>query len=73
MILVHINNPQNSCLVRDHSSKYYVGFLGSRGGGQMMLFDDKVGGWGWLNADVHRKNGWNFLKKTLFSGKMNQN
>jgi hypothetical protein len=21
-------------------------------GGQMMMFDDKVGGWGWLNADV---------------------
>jgi hypothetical protein len=20
-------------------------------GGQMMMFDDKVGGWGWLNAD----------------------
>ena len=21
-------------------------------GGQMMMFDDKVGGWGWLNDDV---------------------
>ena len=23
-------------------------------GGQMMMFDDKVGGWGWLNADVSK-------------------
>ena len=28
-----------------------------RGGwvGQMMMFDDKVGGWGWLNDDVIKK------------------
>ena len=47
----------------------------------MMMFDDKVGGWGrgWLNADVIKKytrkktlflcaekKGWNFLKKTFF-------
>ena len=24
-------------------------------GGQMMMFDDKVGGWGWLNDDVIKK------------------
>ena len=24
-------------------------------GGQMMMFDDKVGDWGWLNADVSKK------------------
>ena len=23
--------------------------------GQMMMFDDKVGGWGWLNDDVSKK------------------
>ena len=34
--------------------------------GQMMMFDDKVGGWGWLNADVLRKKGWNFPKKNFF-------
>ena len=43
----------------------------------MMMFDDKVGGWGWLYADVikkytrkklcvGRKKGWNFLKKPFF-------
>ena len=44
----------------------------------MMMFDDKEGGWGWLNADVskkytrknfvcvRRKKVWNFLKKTFF-------
>ena len=45
----------------------------------MMMFDDKVGGWGWLNADAIKKytrkktlsactekKGWNFLKKTFF-------
>ena len=35
--------------------KYYViKEMGGRGG-QMMMFDDKVGGWGWLNADVSKK------------------
>ena len=44
----------------------------------MIMFDDKVGGWGWLNAGVIKKytrkktlfvcaekskKGWNFLKK----------
>ena len=31
--------------------KYYV--IKEVGGwsGQMMMFDDKVGGWGWLNGD----------------------
>jgi hypothetical protein len=42
----------------------------------MMMFDDKVGGWGWLNDDVSKKytrkktlfvcaekRGWNFLEK----------
>ena len=31
-------------------------------GGQMMMFDDKVGGWGWLNDDVIKKY---TRKKTL--------
>ena len=52
----------------------------------MMMFDDKVGGWGWLNDDVIKK----YARKTVysfkditdqfnssdgffFSGKMNQN
>ena len=30
----------------------------------MMIFDDKVGGWGWLNADVIKKH---IRKKTLFA------
>ena len=29
----------------------------------MMMFDDKVGGWGWLNADASKKYS---RKKTLF-------
>ena len=33
-------------------------------GGQMMMFDDKVGGWGWLNDDVIKKY---TRKKTLFA------
>ena len=35
--------------------KYYV--IKELGGwvGQMMMFDDKVGGWGWLNDDVIKK------------------
>ena len=50
----------------------------------MMMFDDKVGGWGWLNDDVIKR----YTRKTIypfeditdqfnssdfFSGKMNQN
>ena len=62
-------------LVRDHSSitSSEVG----RWGGQMMMFDDKVGGWGWLNDDVSKKH---TRKKKLWLhaqkkkvGKMNQN
>jgi hypothetical protein len=53
--------------------KYYVIKEVGGWGGQMMMADDKVGGWGWLNADmskniqgknfvcVRRKKGWNFL------------
>ena len=35
--------------------KYYV--IKEVGGwvGQMMMFDDKVGGWGWINDDVIKK------------------
>ena len=32
--------------------KYYVIKEVGGWGGQMMMFDDKVGGWGWLNDDV---------------------
>ena len=47
----------------------------------MMMFDDKVGGWGWLNADVSKKSIYPFEDITdqfnssdnFFSGKMNQN
>ena len=44
-----------------------------------MMFDDKVGGWEWLNDDVSKKytrektlavcaekKGWNIFKKTFF-------
>ena len=53
--------------------KYYVIKEVGGWGGQMIMFDDKVGGWGWLNADVSKnmqgkklclraqKKGWNFL------------
>ena len=34
--------------------KYYVIKEVGGWGGQMMMFDDKVGGWGWLNADVSK-------------------
>jgi hypothetical protein len=56
--------------------KYYVIKEVGGWGGQMMMFDDKVGGWGWLNDDVSKKytrkktlfvcaekKGWNFLEK----------
>ena len=35
--------------------KYYI--IKEVGGwvGQMMMFDDKVGGWGWLDDDVIKK------------------
>ena len=52
----------------------------------MMIFDGKVDGWGWLNADVIKKYTRTktlfacaekkvgiFLKKLFFSGKINQN
>ena len=35
--------------------KYYVIKEVGGWGGQMMMFDDKVGGWGWLNDDVIKK------------------
>ena len=54
--------------------KYYVIKEVGGWGARMMMFDDKVGGWGWLNDDVikkytrkknfvcmHRKKGWTFL------------
>jgi hypothetical protein len=44
--------------------KYYVIKEVCGWGGQMMMFDDKVGGWGWLNADVIKKY---TRKKTLFA------
>ena len=34
-------------------------------GGQLMMFDDKVGGWGWLNDDVIKK--YTRKKKLLFA------
>ena len=44
--------------------KYYV--IKEVGGwvGQMMMFDDKVGGWGWLNDDVIKEY---TRKKKLFA------
>ena len=30
----------------------------------MMMFDDKVGGWGWLNAEVIKK--YMYKEKTFF-------
>ena len=35
--------------------KYYVIKEVGGWGCQMMIFDDKVGGWGWLNDDVSKK------------------
>ena len=35
--------------------KYYVIKEVGDLGGQMMMFYDKVGGWGWLNTDVIKK------------------
>ena len=43
--------------------KYYVIKEVGVWGGKKMMFDDKVGGWGWLNADVIKKY---TRKKTLF-------
>ena len=50
-----------SCLPKG-AFKYYV--IKEVGGwvGQMMMFDDKVGGWEWLNDDVIKKYTW---KKNL--------
>ena len=44
--------------------KYYVIKEVGGWGGQMMMFDDKVSGWGWLNADVIKKH---TRKTTLFA------
>ena len=44
--------------------KYYVIKEVGGWGCQMMMFDDKVGGWGWLNADVIKNIQ---RKKTLFA------
>ena len=44
--------------------KYYVIKEVGGWGGQMMMFDDKVGRWGWLNDDVNKKY---TRKKTLFA------
>ena len=44
--------------------KYYVIKEVGGWGGQMMMFDDKVGGWGWLNDDVSKKY---TRKKTILS------
>ena len=41
--------------------KYYVSKEVGGWGGQMLMFADKVGGWGWLNADIsksYKKNQW---------------
>ena len=35
--------------------KYYVIKEVGGWGGQMMMFDDKMGGWMWLNDDVSKK------------------
>ena len=43
--------------------KYYIIKEVGGWGGQMMMFDDKVGGWGWLNDDVIKKY---TRKKPLF-------
>ena len=69
---IESNNSQNGAL-EDYNKgpfKYYV--IKEVGGcsGQMMMFDDKVGGWGQLNDDVSKKYTrkkaffWNFHKKT---------
>ena len=35
--------------------KYYVSKEVGGWGGQMLMFADKFGGWGWLSADVSKK------------------
>ena len=56
LIESHIINAQRGQVpqVRDHlsitSAKRWVG-----GGGQTLMFADKVGGWVWPNADVSKK------------------
>ena len=44
--------------------KYYIIKEVGEWGGQMMMFDDKMGGWGWLNAHVIKKF---TRKKTLLA------
>ena len=44
--------------------KYYVIKEVGGWGDQMMMFDDKVGEWGWLNDDVSKKY---TRKKTFFA------
>ena len=44
--------------------KYYVIKEVGGWGGQMMMFDDKVGGWGRLNDDVSKK--YTYLGSTLY-------
>ena len=50
--------------VKDHSSitsaKKWVS-----GGGQMLMFADKVGGWGWPNADACQRYEKNFQGKNF--------
>ena len=46
--------------------KYYIIKEVGEWGGQMMMFDDKMGGWGWLNDDVIKKYTYK-EKKTLFA------
>ncbi len=40
---------------RKGAYKYYVSKEASGWGNQMMMFADKVGGWGWPNADMNKK------------------
>jgi hypothetical protein len=42
-------------ILRKGPFKYYVIKEVGGWGGRMMIFDDKVGGWGWLNDDVIKK------------------
>ena len=54
--------------------KYYVSKEVGGWGGQLLMFADKVGGWGWPNADVSKKSKENHFsdsKLSVFSGKNN--
>ena len=57
-----VQNSQNVCKFRKGPFKYYVIKEVGGCGGQMMMFDDKVGGWGWLNDDVNKK----YIRKKNF-------